>query len=112
MNISQLKTVLSLLESLEVKQQQPTQPTQPTGRYVVVVDRGWVFAGDLSMTEDGCVRLDNAVHVFKWNEIGFSRVLTEWMSEKVDLRKLSTPVEIPSASVVFRLPVEAGWGLK
>lgn len=84
----------------------------PTGhRAVFVVDRGWIFAGDASDTADGYVRLDNAVHVFRWESIGFARALEEWKSNKVDLRAVA-PVEIPKNSIVFRIPVEAGWGVK
>ena len=84
----------------------------PPGRYVVVVDRGWIFAGDLSQTCDGYYRLENAVHVFKWESIGFSKVITEWNTAKVDLRKVSEPVEVPVDAVVFRIPVPIGWGVK
>ncbi len=80
-------------------------------RAVFVVDRGWIFAGDASETPDGYVRLDNAVHVFRWESIGFAAAIQEWKSSKVDIRKV-LPVEIPKNSIVFRLPVEAGWGIK
>lgn len=84
----------------------------PTGsRAVFVVDRGWIFAGDASETPDGYIRLDNAVHVFRWESIGFAAAIQEWKSAKVDIRKI-LPVEIPKASIVFRLPVEADWGVK
>lgn len=34
-------------------------------RAVVVVDRGWIFAGDVTR-ENGRIRLARAVHVFSW----------------------------------------------
>ena len=84
----------------------------PSGpRAVFVVDRGWIFAGDASETADGYVRLDNAVHMFRWESIGFAKALEEWKSSKVDIRPVM-PVEIPKNSIVFRLPVEANWGIK
>jgi hypothetical protein len=85
--------------------------TKETKRAVVVVDRGWIFAGDLSTTEDGYVRIDNAVHVFRWESIGFAGMIREWRSNKVDLRPCD-PVEVPPDAIVFRVPVPEGWGLK
>ena len=40
-------------------------PASITGnRAVVVVDRGWIFAGDVTR-ENGRIKLSRAVHVFK-----------------------------------------------
>ena len=85
-------------------------PFLPKGqRVVLVVDRGWIFAGDL--TEDnGRVFLDNALHVFKWEQGGFSQVVADPKKAKADLRALSTRVDVPAASEVFRVPVAADWG--
>ena len=77
-------------------------------RYVVVVDRGWIFAGDMTELGD-YVRLDNAVHIFKWTSIGFTGVISDPYSKGVDLRHIDT-VEIPVKSVIFRIPVADGWG--
>lgn len=80
-------------------------------RHVVVVDRGWIFAGNV--TEDsGRIYLDDAVWLFRWESIGFSRVIDEWKSEKVQIRSVSTIVDIPLASEIFRLPVADDWGKK
>lgn len=80
-------------------------------RVVLVVDRGWIFAGDATKTADGYVRLDRAVHVFRWNGIGFAMMVQEWKSDKVDLRRCE-PVEVPAAAIVFRVPVSDEWGLR
>lgn len=80
-------------------------------RAVYVVDRGWIFAGDASETEDGMVRLDRAVWLFRWESIGFAAAIKDWKSDKVDVRRVD-PVEIPKASIVFRIPCEDQWGLK
>jgi hypothetical protein len=86
-------------------------PTVEQKRAVVVVDRGWIFAGDLSITSDGYLRLDNAVHVFGWQSIGFAAMLKDWKSSKVDLRAID-PVEVPLDAVIFRVPVASDWGKK
>ncbi len=88
-----------------------TTPQLEEKRVILVVDRGWIFAGDQTMTSDGYVRLTNAVHVFRWESIGFAKMIEDWKSSKVDLRKVAD-VEVPKASVVFRVPVPDGWGNK
>lgn len=79
-------------------------------RAVVVVDRGWIFAGDVT-EENGRVYLDRAVWVFRWESVGFDGVLADPKSSKVTLRRLSTRVDIPADSEVFRVPVSDDWGL-
>jgi len=79
----------------------------PTGpRVVLVVDRGWVFAGDLTEV-DGRIYLDNAVHVFSWSG-GWALLLSDPVKAKADLRPLSTRVDVPCPSEVFRHPVPKG----
>jgi len=76
-------------------------------RAVVVVDRGWIFAGDVT-EENGRIRLDRAVWVFKWESIGFNGVIAH--PEKADLRPID-PVDIPAGAEIFRVPVVDDWGL-
>jgi hypothetical protein len=83
----------------------------PNGkRAVVVVDRGWIFAGDVTR-EGGRIRLDRAVWVFKWESVGFAAVVADPNSGKADIRKLSTCVDIPEGAEIFSLPVGDNWGL-
>ena len=83
----------------------------PTGnRAVVVVDRGWIFAGDVT-ERDGKLILSRAVWLFNWSEIGFDGVIANPASPKAKLRKLANPVEIPAGSEIFRVPVSQNWGL-
>ena len=85
------------------------RPVKSQGnRAVVVVDRGWIFAGDVTETGDR-ITLTNAVWVFKWDSIGFNGVIDN--PEKADIRKMTMDVEIPKASEIFRIPVCNGWGL-
>lgn len=78
-------------------------------RVVVVVDRGWIFAGDLSLLPNGAIRLDNALHVFRWESCGFPAMVADPKKVKADLRSIA-PVEIPAASEIFRIPVAHDWG--
>lgn len=76
-------------------------------RAVVVVDRGWIFAGDVTR-KDGRIYLSNAVWVFRWETIGFNGVIEN--PAKADIRKIAD-VELPEASEVFCVPVNDSWGL-
>jgi len=85
-------------------------PRKKGNRAVVVVDRGWIFAGDVTR-KDGRIELSRAVWVFRWEEIGFDGVLKDPGNEKAKLRKLEQNVEIPADSEVFSIPVHDNWGL-
>ena len=90
-----------------------TANTLPTGnRNVVVIDRGWIFAGDTSFDDTTQeYTLANAVWVFKWESVGFDGVIANPGSNKVTLRKMDKPVTVPKGSVIFKVPVDANWGV-
>lgn len=79
-------------------------------RAVIVVDRGWVFAGDVERS-NGRIKLTNALHVFKWENIGFAGMIADPKKAKADLRPVSD-VDIPLGAEIFTVPVPDGWGLK
>ncbi len=79
-------------------------------RAVVVVDRGWIFAGDVER-RDGRIYLTNAVWLLRWQSIGFDGVIENPKSDKVTIKPMPTGVDIPEGSEIFSVSVEAGWGL-
>ncbi len=79
-------------------------------RAVIVVDRGWIFAGDVRR-ENGRIYLSRAVHVFRWESIGFDGMIANPKSDKVTLKPLSNDVEIPEGSEIFCVTVGEQWGL-
>tara|TARA_R110000868_G_scaffold162909_1_gene394929 strand:- start:1315 stop:1614 length:300 start_codon:yes stop_codon:yes gene_type:complete len=79
-------------------------------RAVVVVDRGWIFAGDVTR-ENGRIRLSNALHVFKWESIGFAGMIADPQSANTDLRQIFD-VDIPEGAEVFCVPVHDNWGVR
>lgn len=84
---------------------------KPNGnRAVIVVDRGWIFAGDVER-KNGRILLTRAVWLFKWTSIGFSKVIKNPESGNVDIRKIDD-VDIPESSEIFCIPVNDGWGMK
>lgn len=81
---------------------------QPNGnRAVVVVDRGWIFAGDVTR-EYGRIKLSRAVWVFRWESCGFAEVIED--PSKADIRPMSD-VDIPVGAEIFCVPVPDQWGL-
>jgi len=79
-------------------------------RAVVVVDRGWIFAGDVTR-EGNRIFLDNAAWVFRWESIGFDGVIANPKDKNVTLRKMKNRVEIPAQSEIFSVPVSDDWGV-
>jgi hypothetical protein len=79
-------------------------------RAVVVVDRGWIFAGDLTH-ENGRIYLDRAIHVFSWPGGGFAAMVADPIKAKADLRPCSTRIDIPESAEILRCPVGPEWGL-
>jgi hypothetical protein len=81
---------------------------KPKGnRAIIVVDRGWIFAGDVTR-ENGRIKLSRALHVFKWESVGFAGIITN--TKKADLRPISD-VDIPEDAEIFCVPVSESWGL-
>lgn len=82
--------------------------TKPAGnRAIVVVDRGWIFAGDVTR-KDGFIYLSRALHVFKWESVGFAGIVER--TDKADLRPIAD-VQIPEGAEIFCVPVHESWGL-
>lgn len=83
---------------------------RPGKRAVVVVDRGWIFAGDVER-KDGRIRITRALWVFRWESVGFDGVLKDPASKQVTIKKLDHDVDLPADAEVFSVPVEDTWGL-
>ena len=85
--------------------------TQQVGtRAVVVVDRGWIFAGNVTR-ENGRIRLDRAVWVFQWESIGFDGMIANPKSSQVTIRSMPNGVDLPEGAEIFCVPVDDSWGL-
>jgi hypothetical protein len=76
-------------------------------RAVVVVDRGWIFAGDVE-DANGRIKLTRAVWVFRWERVGFSGVIAD--PALADIRPIAD-VDVPAGSEIFRVAVTDNWGL-
>jgi hypothetical protein len=99
------------MENLTINGVEYAPVNRPAGsRAVVVVDRGWIFAGDVTR-ENGRIRLDNAVWVFRWEDVGFDGTIANPKSEKVTIKPMPNGVDLPEGAEVFCVPVHDGWGL-
>ena len=78
-------------------------------RAVIIVDRGWIFAGDVER-KDGRILLTRAVHVFRWESIGFDGMIANPKSPKVTLKPIANAIEIPIGSEIFSVEVPHDWG--
>lgn len=97
-------------ETIQINGETYVKQTSNGKRAVVVVDRGWIFAGDVTEA-DGRIRLTRAVWVFRWESIGFDAVIRDPKNPKVHLRAMAQPVDLPSDAEIFRIPVGDQWGL-
>ncbi len=111
LTVGQLKEITALASGISGAKCATSKGALETKRVILVVDRGWIFAGDQSVTSDGYVKLTNAVHVFRWESMGFAKMVEDWTNTKVDLRRVAD-VEVPAESIIFRVPVKPEWGLK
>jgi hypothetical protein len=85
--------------------------TLPAGtRAVFVIDRGFIYAGDWSLS-DGQYTLADAVNLRRYESIGFEGVLADPKSSKATIVAMPYPVIVPAGSVLFMVPVPQGWGL-
>ena len=83
-------------------------PAVTGNRAVVVVDRGWIFAGNVTR-ENGRIKLSDALHVFSWNAKGFAGMVDDPKAAQADLRPCAN-VDIPAGAEVFCVPVSDEWG--
>ena len=81
----------------------------PTGnRAVVVIDRGWIFAGDVTR-ENGRIRLSRVSWVFGFEQVGFAAVIAD--PGLADIRPFAD-IDVPDGAEIYSIPVHDQWGLK
>ena len=96
-----------MIDEIKYVRADSVQQTPKGNRAVIVVDRGWIFAGDV-VREGGRIKLSRALHVFKWESVGFAGMIAN--TKKADLRKIAD-VELPADAEIFCVPVDDSWGL-
>jgi hypothetical protein len=94
-----------------VRADQVVEPVLPGKRAVLVLDRGWIVAGDCETGADGRIKVSRALHVRSWSEIGFDGMIADPKSKKVVIKPLPQGFDVPADAELFRVPVSDNWGL-
>ena len=78
-------------------------------RHIVVLDRGWIFAGNMSFdTETHVYTVTNCVNVRSFKKVGFGGLTRGAKSANAILDK-SVPIKFHSRAMIFCVPISAGW---
>jgi hypothetical protein len=93
-----------------VRADKASTPVLTGKRAVIVVDRGWIVAGDVT-EEKGRIKLSRAVHVLGWDSIGFAGMIAAPKDKKVRLAPLPNGFDIPEGAEIMRVPVSDDWGV-
>ena len=93
-----------------VKYVRADQAPIPGKRFVLVLDRGWIIAGDVSDVA-GRIQVTRAVHIRSWESIGFDGMLEEPKGGKVTIKSIPNGFDAPADAELFRVPVDDNWGL-
>lgn len=82
----------------------------PGARAILILDRGWVVAGDVT-TKDGRLHVSRAVHARSWSSIGFDGMIANPKGGNVVIRPIPNGFDVPADAELFRVPVADDWGL-
>ena len=82
---------------------------KPGKRAVLVLDRGWIVAGDVEDV-NGRIKVTRAIHIRSWQEIGFDGLIANPTSKKVTLKPMPNGFDCPADAELFRVPVCDNWG--
>lgn len=83
------------------------------GPHLVVLDRGWIFQGNLipPEKEDGLYTLTNCVNVRKWNQGGFGGLSLGAQVAGATLDSCAT-ITFKKTAMIFACPTGDDWRLK
>lgn len=84
-------------------------PKKPGKRAVVVLDRGWIVAGDVE-DKNGRIKITRAVHVRSWSSVGFDGMIANPKANVV-LKPVPEGFDCPADAELFRVPVADDWGI-
>ena|ERR1035437_2279070 len=83
---------------------------KPGKRAVLVLDRGWIVAGDIEDV-NGRIKVTRAVHVRSWSSIGFDGMVEDPKTSGVVIKPFPNGFDCPADCELFRVPVSDDWGL-
>jgi len=77
-------------------------------RHIVVLDRGWIFAGELSQDEQGMYRLTQAVNVRRWKQNGFGGLTKSATASGAELDPCD-PITFSASAMILAVPIGGDW---
>lgn len=77
-------------------------------RHIVVLDRGWIFCGNLTRTEDGVNTLTNVVNIRKWVRNGFGGLTTDPKAAGMECDECAA-IRFRDSALMFAVPVPENW---
>ena len=98
-----------ILELIKLAAGQPVQPAQsasakpqPTGQHIIVLDRGFVYVGNITL-DDEWVRIDNAKNIRVW---GTTEGLGQLRNGPLNETKLDTcgVILAPKRALILLIP--------
>ncbi len=104
------KITIDGVEFVRADSMVPAVPIPSGKRAVIVIDQGWIAAGDVE-DKNGRIKLSRAVLVWRWEEIGFDGMIANPKHKKVFIKPLPNGFDIPAGAELFRVPVVDDWGL-
>jgi len=77
-------------------------------RFIVVLDRGWIFVGNLSEIDDDHFVLSNAKNVRKWEKGGFG-LLSQSAKQAGAILDDCADIHFSSSAKILYIPVTEKW---
>lgn len=93
-----------------VREDSPTTGASVSSRAVVIADRGFIYAGDLTRLPDGSILLTGAVNVRSWDRDGIGGLLSNPVAAGAALDPVAYPIEFPAGTVLQIVAVPDTWG--
>jgi hypothetical protein len=84
-----------------------TANCQEGARHIVVLDRGWIFAGDL-VVEDGIYTLSNAANIRTWKTGGFGALSQGAKKAGAQLDDCAA-IKFSGKAMIFAVPISKDW---
>jgi len=79
------------------------------GKHLVVLDRGWIFVGNLTMLDDGnSYMLTDCANVRRWEKAGFGG-LTQSKTESAAMLDKCRPIRFRASAMIFCVPLSEEW---
>ena len=76
-------------------------------RHIVILDRGWIFVGDLSREDNVCT-LANPINVRRWQG-GFGKLTEGANSAQAVLDKCDSVIRFDASAIKFVVPISETW---